>query len=396
MRNIFTIFFLVTSVYSFSQNGCLNNVNFGGLDICLPEFNNMSEVSTNREYKSILDNYSIGETLLGFYASENFLKQLKGEAICSNDCDSIKVYSTEFFKDKEISPDILELIFDEVLKKFQSDANELVNDVLKKADLQETISIENPIIIDVFDDSDSIKSFLMLSEVSNSEIGQNILQLSLLNMAIIENKLIYFAYYLNYDNADSVKNIKSKNLSFSKKLLTNYDKESKLGDYYFSDNHPKAKGLNFQIQPPSDFTQKEGVRPNIVQKWDKGLGMKLESFMVLVYKDESISEYSKEDYRTIFRNKDSREEFLSDIPFTILNSKYYVIDNYPGYILDGYQDIERTDIKARIYYIQSQVFIGEHSFNILFTTPNKDAVESRRDLFNKIANSVVFPDQYNY
>ena len=77
MRNIFTIFFLVTSVFSFSQNQCLNTVNFGGLDICLPKFNNMTEVSTNIEYKSILDNYSIGETLLGFYASDNFLKQLR-------------------------------------------------------------------------------------------------------------------------------------------------------------------------------------------------------------------------------------------------------------------------------------------------------------------------------
>ena len=121
MRNIFTIFFLAASVISFSQNTCLNNVNFGGLDICLPEFNNMSEVSANREYKSILDNYSIGETLLGFYASDNFLKQLKGEALCSNDCDFIKVYSTEFFKDKEISPNLLELMFDELLKTFQND-----------------------------------------------------------------------------------------------------------------------------------------------------------------------------------------------------------------------------------------------------------------------------------
>lgn len=178
-------------------------------------------------------------------------------------------------------------------------------------------------------------------------------------------------------------------------LLTPLFSIAQLGDYYYSDNHPKAKGLNFQIQGPSDFTQKEGVRPNIVQKWDKGSGMELESFMVLVYKDESIAEYSKEDYRATFRDKDSRDEFLSDIPFTILNSEYYVIDNYPGYILNGYQDMERIDIKARIYYIQSQVFIGEYSFNILFTSPNKDAVDSRRDLFNKIANSVVFPDQYN-
>ena len=57
-----------------------------------------------------------------------------------------------------------------------------------------------------------------------------------------------------------------------------------LGDYYKSNGHPKAKGLEFQIKTPLGFEQMEADRPNIVQKWvkNKSDNSKLVMFMVLV------------------------------------------------------------------------------------------------------------------
>tara|TARA_B100000900_G_scaffold38660_1_gene29024 strand:- start:97 stop:1155 length:1059 start_codon:yes stop_codon:yes gene_type:complete len=178
-------------------------------------------------------------------------------------------------------------------------------------------------------------------------------------------------------------------------LLTPLFSIAQLGDYYYSDNHPKAKGLNFQVKSPIGFEQKEGVRPNIVQKWDKGSGDNFESFMIIVYEDEYLTEYSIEDYKNTFKDKDTRDEYLSEYPLNISNSKYYVIDNYPGVVFEGYQDVERTDKRIRAYLIQSQVVVGKYSFSLQFFTPNKDAIDSNRELFNEIANSIVFPDQYN-
>ena len=178
-------------------------------------------------------------------------------------------------------------------------------------------------------------------------------------------------------------------------LLTPLFSIAQLGDYYYSDNHPKAKGLNFQVKSPIGFEQKEGVRPNIVQKWDRGSGDNFESFMIIVYEDEYLTEYSIEDYKNTFKDKDTRDEYLSEYPLNISNSKYYVIDNYPGVVFEGYQDVERTDKRIRAYLIQSQVVVGKYSFSLQFFTPNKDAIDSNRELFNEIANSIVFPDQYN-
>ena len=171
---------------------------------------------------------------------------------------------------------------------------------------------------------------------------------------------------------------------------------AQLGEYYYSDNHPKAKGLNFQIKTPGGYIQKEALRPNIVQKWDYGSGMDFKSFMVIIYKDESLAEFSKDEVRIAFRDKETRDDFLSTLPFNVSNSKYYVIDNYPGLIFDGYQDLERIDIEIRGYFIQAQVFVEEYTFNIQFFSADKDELNINRNLFNQIANSVVFPDQYNY
>ena len=44
---------------------------------------------------------------------------------------------------------------------------------------------------------------------------------------------------------------------------------SQLGDYFISNNHSKAKGLNFKIKKPLDFKQSEAFSSNTVQKWEK-------------------------------------------------------------------------------------------------------------------------------
>ena len=68
-------------------------------------------------------------------------------------------------------------------------------------------------------------------------------------------------------------------------LLTPVITFAQLGDFYYSNTNPKAKGLKFQIQGPSDFEQQEAVRPNIVQKWNKTSGNGVISFNVIVYKE---------------------------------------------------------------------------------------------------------------
>ena len=171
---------------------------------------------------------------------------------------------------------------------------------------------------------------------------------------------------------------------------------AQLGEYYYSDNHPKAKGLNFQVKSPIGFEQKEAVRPNIVQKWDNISADELMSFNVLVYKDESFKDYSIDEWKEGLRDKDTREDFVGGMGANATNMKYFVLDNYPGVVFDGYQEIERIDLKTRLYLIQAAVIVESYMFILQIIGNDKASINANRNLFNLMANSVVFPDQYDY
>ena len=179
-------------------------------------------------------------------------------------------------------------------------------------------------------------------------------------------------------------------------LLTPLFSIAQLGDYYYSDNHPKAKGLNFQVKSPIGFEQKEAVRPNIVQKWDNISADELMSFNILVYEDESFKDYSIDEWKEGLRDKDIREDFVGGMGANASNIKYFVLDNYPGVVFDGYQEIERIDFNTRLYLIQASVIVESYMFILQIISDDKTSLNANRNLFNLMANSVVFPDQYNY
>ena len=162
-----------------------------------------------------------------------------------------------------------------------------------------------------------------------------------------------------------------------------------VGNYYKSKAHPKAKGLNFQIKVPLGFEQKEADRPNIVQKWVKGNA----TFMVMVKSlDKEISNVSKEDWKDYIKYGSGLTDFTSEIQ-NVSNSKYYVLDNYPGLYYEVWMDMDRNDISIRMHMSQASVFLEEHMFILQLAGFNEDVKEYSK-LFYLMANSVIFPDQY--
>ena len=67
-----------------------------------------------------------------------------------------------------------------------------------------------------------------------------------------------------------------------------------------------------------------------------------------------------------------------------------------GVVFDGYLDIERIDLNTRLYFIQATVIVESYMFILQIMDNDKTSLNANRNLFNLMANSVVFPDQYNY
>ncbi len=169
-----------------------------------------------------------------------------------------------------------------------------------------------------------------------------------------------------------------------------------LGEYYYSNGHPKSKGLNFQVKKPLGFEQNEAERPNIVQKWQKNKtdNNKMVSFMILVKKDDFINSLSKDEWKQYLKNEGGVRDMVSAIP-EASNFSYFVIDNYPGLIVDAVYEAERLGFTFKLYMTQILVFVESHAFTLQLQSPVKSIRDDNKRLLYQLANSVIFPDQYN-
>ena len=167
-----------------------------------------------------------------------------------------------------------------------------------------------------------------------------------------------------------------------------------LGDYYNSEGHPKAKGLNFKIRKPLGFEQNEADRPNIVQKWEKYKtdNDKYVSLMILVKKFPSeMQGFSKDDWTQYLKNDGGVDDFA---PEDAYNKKFIVVDNYPAVSYDCSVEISQMNLTFKRYMSIIMVPIDDNGFQIMFQAPSKRILEANKSLFYRLANSVVFPDQY--
>ena len=77
------------------------------------------------------------------------------------------------------------------------------------------------------------------------------------------------------------------------------------------------------------------------------------------------------------------------------NSKFFTIDNYPGVITDLSMTMERLDYTFTIYMTQISVFVESYAFMLQLQSPIKRNRDNNRKLLYLLANSIIFPDQYN-
>ncbi len=180
-----------------------------------------------------------------------------------------------------------------------------------------------------------------------------------------------------------------------KELLNNYTKTFRTKD------HPKAKGIDFQVSLPQSWSQKEGERPNIVQKFRSGNGKGLVSVMLLVKDLPLIKDYkiTEQDLDDLFSN-DGLKEFVPE-GGKYISGKPITIDSFKGGLLEFEQTVERLDIKIKIKGIQFITLIDHKMIFVqcmLSGLSEKDNLDDEFDklqtLFRLIGNSIIIQNQY--
>jgi hypothetical protein len=167
-------------------------------------------------------------------------------------------------------------------------------------------------------------------------------------------------------------------------------------------NHPKAKGVDFQIEYPMSWTPKEGIRPNIIQniQSDNGFG---ESAIMLMVKD--IPQFNGRK----LTNKGKALMFAPTvvknlIPAgkTFISAKPIVLDGQKGAMLVFDEVSERVDRKMRTRNVQFVTAYADKMIMInclmgVLDGPLAKLNERHKrlePLFKAVANSFVIQSQY--
>jgi len=180
-----------------------------------------------------------------------------------------------------------------------------------------------------------------------------------------------------------------------KELLNNYTKT------YRTKDHPKAKGIDFQINIPQSWSQKEGERPNIVQKFRSENGKGLVSVMLLVndFPLESDYKITDKELDELF-SYDGLKEFVPERG-RYISGKPIIIDSFKGGLLEFEQTVERLDMQIKIRGINFITLIDNKMIFVqcmLSGFPGKNNLNDERDkfqtLFRLIGNSIIIQNQY--
>ena len=157
-----------------------------------------------------------------------------------------------------------------------------------------------------------------------------------------------------------------------------------LGEYFKSNNHPKANGVEFIIKIPNGYEAAEGERDNTVQVFNRNnhtpLSIHIYSYLKI---SPEMSLYS--DNRNALRNavKEIIESVKAENKVEMIYE--YESGGYPGYIVEG-KELGGTSC-------QLNVFLEHNLFVVSFAGTEISKIE--RDLLKQMANTLYFKKRTN-
>lgn len=186
---------------------CKNSISFGDIDICLPEIDGMTECYDIPLVKSRADKSEYEKSsVLAFYLNNVTYKQVARLDRITFD-DYFKIYALNESKSVKISQEELDQMSDLLEGNFlKENWNEIEYNIKRKHDY---LSVGKPILIESYSPHKKVKTVIMLTKVLVND--NEYVMVGSINLLLIKERLIWLAYYKNYEGEASIKKIKAKN-----------------------------------------------------------------------------------------------------------------------------------------------------------------------------------------
>jgi len=168
-------------------------------------------------------------------------------------------------------------------------------------------------------------------------------------------------------------------------------------------DHPKGKGVDFQVRYPISWRPEEGERPNIIQKFtsENGRGLEGINLMVKDISPPSGVTITEQDIEDLF----AEEEFLKMVVpegGKFISTKPIVLDRHKGAMIIFDYSIQQIDLTINMRSLSFIIIYDEKMIWIncsVTALPGEESGLQERfnrfePLFKMIANSFIIQEQY--
>jgi len=172
---------------------------------------------------------------------------------------------------------------------------------------------------------------------------------------------------------------------------------------YFTEGHPKAKGINISIEYPSHWQRFEGERPNIVQTLKSDASDGLIRMCIISIKDQPsfMKLFSSEHISDAMFSQEALKEIVPE-GATFIKGERTKYEGQPGAWIIYVRQAERAGIRVESYilmhmFLYSGKLIGmECSVSALANSGAQVEQEFTRyvPLFHLIGNSIIIHDKW--
>jgi hypothetical protein len=195
-----------TAKESSASTACKNEKSFGDVSICLAEIDGMTECYGNPKVEAHSNQFRYeGNEILGMYFNDKTYARIDSLGYFSFD-DYVKVYAVKQLKGIKVGKAELDKMKDMMEGNY---IKENWADI--KSKLQNNyayLSIGKPVFLESYAPSERIRSLVFLMKMQVEEEEE--ITVMTVNLAEVKERLIYYAYYLNYNGEESLKKAKAK------------------------------------------------------------------------------------------------------------------------------------------------------------------------------------------
>ncbi len=198
---------------------CSREVAFGDTSFCLPKVTGWIECYENPKVKQRFDPFDTSNnTTLAYYLSDETYKNIAKLNKPTFTFDNYyKVYAPNQAKNKKTTIDEMKQVVNMMSSSFISKTMEETNEELQK----KGVTLTQPILLEKYQPQSNSSSVVLLMSL-NVDAETTIMAMEM-TATVLKDRLVFIAYYLNYKDEKTIKELK-KNSDFFIQKLNQYNK----------------------------------------------------------------------------------------------------------------------------------------------------------------------------